>query len=490
MDTKGRVQGTHPALKGVRGAGRAQQLLELQGAVGHKVVVAQGRLVEDSQLEVATVGDVGAEFLVVRGFVGLLLGARLAHAYLVHAHRQVGVQQLIALLEERVAQGPAGGLQPHGLANADPQVAIELHGAGRHAGAAVPIQGPRGLAAGERGDLVQASPRGGRRSGGSSREKQSASPPRPAILRPPPDLPSPPSLSPPSRGGKEGSRAPSPQRAGVARPSLSSARRLPGARAGLAPSPGPGSASPRRAGATRPVSSSLKRLLPPPPPASAPAPASAGSRSPPLGELQTRKQLPPHPGQEPRAAGLQVHGNPARGWRALRSPGARRAAGARPCVRSVAGRKRPGERGAGRFAPLCSRSLQRGLAGSSGLEATPGAGQKGKGLRPSLSEHLRRGGQTRGAPEGGKEEEQGTHAAGSRPRPPVPPRRWDGDPTWPSGRGPGRRRVRDGRFLYLIFTGMAHPEFSLGPSCLCTFPAESNYTVVVCVRVCVFLIEQ
>lgn len=194
MDTKGRVQGTHPALKGVRGAGRAQQLLELQGAVGHKVVVAQGRLVEDSQLEVATVGDVGAEFLVVRWFVGLLLGARLAHAYLVHAHRQVGVQQLIALLEERVAQGPAGGLQPHGLANADPQVAIELHGAGRHAGAAVPIQGPRGLAAGERGDLVQASPRGGRRSGGSSREKQIASPPRTAILRPPPDLPSPPSL--------------------------------------------------------------------------------------------------------------------------------------------------------------------------------------------------------------------------------------------------------------------------------------------------------
>ena len=194
MDTKGWVQGTHPALEGVRGAGRAQQLLELQGAVGHKVVVAQGRLVEDSQLEVATVGDVGAKFLVVRGFVGLLLGARLAHAYLVHAHRQVGVQQLIALLEERVAQGPAGGLQPHGLANADPQVAIELHGAGRHAGAAVPDQGPRGLAAGERGALVQASPRGGRRSGGSSREMRSPSPRRPAILPPAPDLPSPPSL--------------------------------------------------------------------------------------------------------------------------------------------------------------------------------------------------------------------------------------------------------------------------------------------------------
>lgn len=107
----------------------------------------------------------------------------------------------------------------------------------------------------------------------------------------PPLLPSPP----PPRGGKEGSPEPSPPRAGVARPSLSSARRFPGALKGFVPSPEPGSSSPRRAGATRPVSSSPKRLLPPPPPASPPAPASTGSRSPPLGELQTRKQLPPHP---------------------------------------------------------------------------------------------------------------------------------------------------------------------------------------------------
>lgn len=35
-----------------------------------------------------------------------------------------------------------------------------------------------------------------------------------------------------------------------------------------------------------------------------------------------------------------------------------------------------------------------------------------------------------------------------------------------------------GRFLFLIFTGMAHPGFSSGLSCLCAFPAESNYTVV------------
>lgn len=226
MDTKVRAPGTHPALEGVRGAGRAQQLLELQGAVGHKVVVAQGRLVEDGQLQVATVGDVGAELLIVRGLVGLLLGASLAHSDLVHAHRQVGVQQLIALLEERVAQGPAGGLQPHGLANADPQVAIELHGAGRHADAAVPPQGPRGLAAGERGALAQASPRGGRWSGGSSREKQHPSSPRQAIVPPPPDLPSPPSL-PPSLARWKGGEPGAEPSAGRGRPTVPLERAAP-----------------------------------------------------------------------------------------------------------------------------------------------------------------------------------------------------------------------------------------------------------------------
>lgn len=39
--------------------------------------------------------------------------------------------------------------------------------------------------------------------------------------------------------------------------------------------------------------------------------------------------------------------------------------------------------------------------------------------------------------------------------------------------GGGRRA---GRFLFLIFTGMAHPGFNSVPSCLCAFPAESNYT--------------
>lgn len=62
----------------------------------------------------------------------------------------------------------------------------------------------------------------------------------------PPLLPS----RPFSRGGKEGSRAPSPRRAAGLPTVLLE-------RAGLAPSPGPGRRSPRRAGATRPASSSF-----------------------------------------------------------------------------------------------------------------------------------------------------------------------------------------------------------------------------------------
>lgn len=163
--------------------------------------------------------------------------------------------------------------------------------------------------------------------------------------------PSPPLLPslPPSRGGKEGSPALSSQRAGGAPPSVSSAPCFPGACPGLAPSPEPGGSSPRRAGATRPVSSSLKRPLLPPPP----APASAGSRSPPLGELQTRKQLPPHPRLEPRAARLQLHRNPARASAPF-EPRGRGAQARRRRRRSVAGARCGGSRGCP-LALLCAR---------------------------------------------------------------------------------------------------------------------------------------
>lgn len=169
--------------------------------------------------------------------------------------------------------------------------------------------------------------------------------------------PSPPLLPslPPSRGGKEGSPALSSQGAGGDPPSVSRAPRFPGARTELARPPGPGGSSPRIAGATRPVSSSLERLLLPPPPASPTAPASAGSRSPPLSELQTRKQLPPHPGPEPRAAKLQVERNPVR----ASAPFKPRGCGAQPrqrCWRSVARRLLRG------FPRLPSRPAVRALS--------------------------------------------------------------------------------------------------------------------------------
>lgn len=359
----GGITATHPALESVRGAGRAQQLLELQGAVGHEVVIAQGRLVEDGQFEVATVGDVGAELFIVRGFVGLLFGAGLAHAHLVHAHRQVGVQQLVALLEERVAQGPAGGLQPHSLANADPQVTIELHGAGRHAGAAAPApeRGGGGGAGSQRESLepllkpalaaaagVEAAP-----------GKSSAQAPLDwsfCLLRG--TFPSPPSLASSLARWKGGEPGAEPS-ASWGSPTVPLQRAaLPGGPQRTRPFSGAGKLLSWRAGATRPVSSSPKRLLPPPPPASAPAPASAGSRSPPLGELQTRKQLPPHPRQEPRAARLQVHRSPARGS----APFELRGRGAQPAGPWAGGRARAaGEPHAGPLAPLCARSLSRGV---------------------------------------------------------------------------------------------------------------------------------
>lgn len=102
----------------------------MQGAVGHEVIVADGGVVEDGQLDLMAVGHRGGELLVVRGLVGLLLGAGLPDAHLVHADRHVGVQQLVALTEQRVAEGPTGGLQPHRLADAHLQVAVELHGSG------------------------------------------------------------------------------------------------------------------------------------------------------------------------------------------------------------------------------------------------------------------------------------------------------------------------------------------------------------------------
>lgn len=136
--------------------------------------------------------------------------------------------------------------------------------------------------------------------------------------------PSPPLLPsrPFSRGGKEGSRAPSPWRAGGF-PTVSPER------AGLVPSPGPGRSSPRRAGATRPASSSL----------GVSAPASARSSCPRLRGLTlspTRRAANQEAAAAVSPARVVRHRppssqKPGAGCCACRTPGAWRAAGNRPC---------------------------------------------------------------------------------------------------------------------------------------------------------------
>lgn len=138
----------------------------------------------------------------------------------------------------------------------------------------------------EWGAPAQGSPRRSHRRGGSSEEKQRPIPPRPAIPPPPRyllPLPSfPPALSPEVERRGAGLRA-LPGLVG-SRSSLWNAPCSPLLRGRADCLPGEQERPVRLAPALA--------SLPPPPPAS-PAPASAGSRSPPLGKLRTRKQ-PPH----------------------------------------------------------------------------------------------------------------------------------------------------------------------------------------------------
>ncbi|XP_047395964.1 translation initiation factor IF-2-like [Sciurus carolinensis] len=248
---------------------------------------------------------------------------------------------------------------------------------------------PQGAAlarTGERRDLAQASPRRSRRSGGSSGEKQRQSPPRLAILPPPWDLPLPsfpPSLTPEVE--RRGAR----RRAlrGPGKHNRSSGAR--GASRRIAWD------SPLLQGREAPLLGERPVRFAPAPSVSSPAssslssaPASAGSRSPPLGELQTRKQPPPHPGQQPRAGRLQVHRTPAR----TPMPSAPRGRGAQPASRPC-GWGAPAHAAA---EPNARTSLRApfSLSGSGArgrLGATPGASQQGKGSWTSAIQHLRHG---------------------------------------------------------------------------------------------------
>lgn len=89
VDTKVRAQVLTQPSK-VSGCGRAQQLLEFAGCSWPQSGHAE-RLVEDggSSRWPPSTGGAGHS-LIVRGLVGLCLVLDLAHADLVHAHRQVG----------------------------------------------------------------------------------------------------------------------------------------------------------------------------------------------------------------------------------------------------------------------------------------------------------------------------------------------------------------------------------------------------------------
>lgn len=100
--------------------------------------------------------------------------------------------------------------------------------------------------------------------------------------------------------------------------------------------------------------------------------------------------------------------------------------------------------------------------------------KKERALWPSSSKHLRHGRQAPGGLENEEEEEeQGSPSCEESLAPSLPALK--------GGLAivPGHLRealAGRRRFLFLIFTGMAHPGFNSGPSCLCAFPAESNYT--------------
>lgn len=109
-----------------------QQLLKLDGAVGHEVVVADGGIVEDGQLDFAPVAHIGNELVVPGRAVGLLLGGGLADARIVHVEGDVGVEkESLWPGSHCMAQRPGCGLQAHGLADFDLKKAIEhYHGRG------------------------------------------------------------------------------------------------------------------------------------------------------------------------------------------------------------------------------------------------------------------------------------------------------------------------------------------------------------------------
>lgn len=108
-----------------------QDVLKLDGAVGHKVVVADRCVVEDGQLDLVAIVDLRGELVVPCGVVGLLFGGSLADAAVVHVQCGVRVQEEgLALGADGVTQGPGRRLELQSLADLDFQLSVEDHHGG------------------------------------------------------------------------------------------------------------------------------------------------------------------------------------------------------------------------------------------------------------------------------------------------------------------------------------------------------------------------
>lgn len=108
--------------------GVLQQLLELNGAVGHKVVVANRRVVKHRQLDLPAVVHLRHKLVVPGGTVRPLFGRGLTHAKIVHVEGDVRVQQKrLRLGSDGVSEGPGCGLQVQSLADLNLQQTVKNH---------------------------------------------------------------------------------------------------------------------------------------------------------------------------------------------------------------------------------------------------------------------------------------------------------------------------------------------------------------------------
>lgn len=105
-----------------------QDVLELDDAVGHKVVVSNGSIMEDGQLNPAAVVDLRGELIIPGWAIGLLLGGGLAHTGIIHVQGDVRVQQEgLSLWTYGVTEGPSCRFEVQSLTDFDLQLPVEDH---------------------------------------------------------------------------------------------------------------------------------------------------------------------------------------------------------------------------------------------------------------------------------------------------------------------------------------------------------------------------